>query len=192
MATDVAGSFSILNSTFFSHIQVNYSLCINQLSNLKFSNDRFYGKLNLESRCSQAQILITDSIFDLKPPLHHGIGQFTMTSSLLVNTISMVVPKCSKNSLKLMNIVVTSSITLDTNCTVLIEDSVFAFGYQLLLQDSSGAGSSKDKLTKATLNNVTFANCTGGVGRGATFVFVAVILVNCTLENNIGSALVTA
>ena len=196
MATDVAGSFSVLNSTFFSNVRVNYPLCGNQTSNLEFSNDWFYGNLYLESRCSHTQIGITDCIFDLETPWHHGVGLVAMTTSLLVtnsvfNTaISMVVPNCSKNPFKLVNIVVTSSVNLNTNCIVLIEDSIFASGYRLILHNSA-PGNAKDESIKVALKNVTFANCTGGDGCGVEFASKAVRLVNCTFENNIGSALVT-
>ena len=43
----------------------------------------------------------------------------------------------------------------------------------------------------ATLNNVTFANCTGENGHGVVFEHVAVRLVDCTFEHNVASAIVT-
>ena len=97
----------------------------------------------------------------------------------------------NEQTLRMANIVVTSSVNLDTNCTIIIEDSVFVIGYQLLLHDPTSAGSIKDKPIMATLNNVTFANCTGGNGHGVVFEHVAVRLVSCTFEHNVASAIVT-
>lgn len=57
-------------------------------------------------------------------------------------------------------------------------------GFTLISDFSYDGHSTNDMSVQAILNNVTFIN-----SDGADFVYIGVLLVNCTFKNNTGSAI---
>ena len=206
-ATNVVGLFSFVNTTFFSGIFVNYSLCI-QPSYFNISGSRFHAELQVDVYCSDVQIQVTDSYYGIHSYLFIDlevltdnsvlVGNSEFNADVLVSTcLDSCSLQCSNNFVKFTKVTFKSSFILDlkyANCTALIEDSIFNFNYELILADLHlETQATVDLPIMVIFRNVTFADGMGGppLARGVYFQSVAVLLTGCTFENNIGSALTT-
>ena len=84
----MVGLFSFVNTTFFSDIFVNYSLCT-QPSYFKFSRSRLLGghlQMMVYPHCSDVQVQVIDSYFGVNRPLLIELDVLTDSSVLVANS----------------------------------------------------------------------------------------------------------
>ena len=209
-ATDVTGQFVISNCTFMepegSKVLVTYSSGIGS-SHFHFKNNTLLGgtALVVDICSTHISVLITDSFFNGSEGLNVHFHSLTDNNVLVENcilrgnievTTCVTEDKCSDAFVKLTGVVAHSGVfnhECIVSCPILIEHSEFSLSDRnvAITVDNCDCPKTHHKniSLQAILNNVTFMNYNGKDVSALLLSDVAVLIANCTFENNHKSAI---
>ena len=215
-AINVVELFSITNSTFLDidSVQVHYDMTVKGFGHFMFRNNKLSTQLFLTIAISNLEVSIMDSIFERENDMN-GLYIYFQTlrnNSILIGNNEFkksgihltVCARCNLRCsqpycIKFTGITSSSTAEFDfgfsKESVLLIENSIFSDFYcsscrQLLNFQFGYDPSVFDDSVQVTLHNVTITNnVLENQLNGVTNLYaVAILIVNCRFENNIGSA----